>query len=282
MGLPDHHRDFLACVRQPPLVLLLRPVFMRRGRTATRPRRMKPRPSLCWSAPPRRQRKSRPIRPAARATTSPKTARPPRIRPAPHRPPRALRTRAPSNSQPSSPPANDSDQDEDDQVAAEPNAAPVPDQADLNTAPLPPVSSDTQPVSNADDDIASDTDNVGLWPQSARPQPQTGQAGKPVKADKTEKGDKKDGQDQLDTAAVVATDLLPPDLQLAAVTPPPAPQAIVPLITDAPDQTEIAAAPAIAPATGPAAPQPAEQIAPPSPDASQTANQDAAQAASPA
>jgi len=187
-----------------------------------------------------------------------------------------------SNSQPSSPPANDSDQDEDDQVAAEPNAAPVPDQADLNTAPLPPVSSDTQPVSNADDDIASDTDNVGLWPQSARPQPQTGQAGKPVKADKTEKGDKKDGQDQLDTAAVVATDLLPPDLQLAAVTPPPAPQAIVPPITDAPDQTEIAAAPAIAPATGPAAPQPADQIAPPSPDASQTANQDAAQAASPA
>ena len=184
------------------------------------------------------------------------------------------------NSQPSSSPANDADQDEDDQTAADPNAAQVPDQADLNTAPLPPVTSDAQPVSDAGDDIASDADNVGLWPQSARPQPQTGQAGKPVKADKTDKSDKRDGTP--DAAAVIATDLLPTDLQAAAVTPPPAPHAIVPAITDASDQTEIAAAPALAPATGPAAPPPADQIAPQTPDAPQTANQDAAQAAGPA
>jgi flagellar hook-length control protein FliK len=81
---------------------------------------------------------------------------------------------------------------------------------------------------------------------------------------------------QPDAATVVATDLLPPDLQVAAIAPPPAPQTIVPPVTDAPDQTEIAAAPAIAPAAQPAAPQPTDQIAPQ--DTPQTANQDAPQA----
>jgi flagellar hook-length control protein FliK len=183
-----------------------------------------------------------------------------------------------SNSQPSSPPANDSDQD--DQAATDQNATPAPDiqQADLNAAPLAPVAGDNQAVSDSSGDVTSDQDSVSLWPQSARPQPQTGQTGKPVK---TDKGDKKDVTDQPDAAAVVATDLLPPDLQVAAVTPPPAPQAIVPPITDDSDQAEIAAAPAIAPATQPGAPQPTDQIAPPNPDATtpQTASQDASQAA---
>ena len=197
-------------------------------------------------------------------------------------------------SQPPSQPANDTDQDQDVQAATDPNAAPVSDQANLNTPPLPPVSGDTQPVSNAGTDIASDADNVSLWPQSARPQPQIGQAGKPVKADKTDKSDKTSVSDQPaqpDAATVVATDLPPPDLQVAAVTPPPAPQTIVPPVTDAPDQTEIAAAPAIAPANTPAAQpavpqpptsqpptlQPPVQSAPQ--DAPQTASQDAPQAA---
>jgi len=191
------------------------------------------------------------------------------------------------NSQPPSQPVNDPNQDEDAQAATDPNAAPVPDQTDLNAAPPPPVADNSQPVSDAGDGIASDEDAVSLWPQSARPQPQTGQAGKPVKADKTDKSDKKDASDQpaQPDAAAVATDLLPPDLQVAAVTPPPAPQIAVPTVTDAPDQTEIAAAPATAPASGPAAPPPADQIAPQTPDATaplttdQTANQDAPQAA---
>jgi len=185
------------------------------------------------------------------------------------------------NSQPPSQPANDTDQDQDSQAATDPNAAPVPGQADLNTAPLPPVPGDTPPVSNAGGDIASDADNVSLWPQSARPQPQIGQAGKPVKADKSDKKDVSDQPAQPDAVGIVATDLLPPDLLVAAVTPPPAPQTIVPPVTDAPDQTEIAAAPAIAPGNAPvaqpAAPQPTDQIAPQ--DAPQGANQDAPQAA---
>jgi len=185
------------------------------------------------------------------------------------------------NSQPPSQPANDTDQDQDSQAATDPNAAPVPGQADLNTAPLPPVPGDTPPVSNAGGDIASDADNVSLWPQSARPQAQIGQAGKPVKADKSDKKDVSDQPAQPDAAGMVATDLLPPDLLVAAVTPPPAPQTIVPPVTAAPDQTEIAAAPAIAPGNAPvaqpAAPQPTDQIAPQ--DAPQGANQDAPQAA---
>ena len=183
---------------------------------------------------------------------------------------------AAGNSQPPSQPANDTDQDQDVQAATDPNAAPVPGQADLNTAPLPPVPGDTPPVSNAGGDIASDADNVSLWPQSARPQPQIGQAGKPVKADKSDKKDVSDQPAQPDAAAIVATDLLPSDLLVAAVTPPPAPQTITPPVTDAPDQTEIAAAPAIAPVAQPAAPQPTDQIVPQ--DAPQGANQDAPQA----
>jgi flagellar hook-length control protein FliK len=187
-----------------------------------------------------------------------------------------------SDSQPLSPPANDSDQD--DQAATDPDAAPASDiqQVDLNTAPLAPVAGDNQPVSDSTDDITSDQDSVSLWPQSARPQPQTGQAGKPVKADKTDKSDKKDVTDQPaqpDAAAV--TDLLPPELQVAAATSPPAPQITVPPVMDDSDQTEIAAAPAIAPATQPEAPQPTDQIAPPTPDATtpQSASQDVSQAA---
>jgi flagellar hook-length control protein FliK len=190
------------------------------------------------------------------------------------------------DSQPPSQPANDTDQDQDAQAATDPNAAPNLPQTDLNTAPLPPVTGDTQAVSDAGDDIASDGDNVSLWPQSARPQPPIGQAGKPVKADKTDKSDKKDVSDQPaqpDVATVVTTDLLPPELQVAAITPPPAPQTIVPPVADASDQTQIAAAPAIAPANTPvmtpaAQPgQPTDQIA--SQDAPQTADQDAPPAA---
>ena len=187
------------------------------------------------------------------------------------------------NSQPPSRPANDADQDKASQAATDPNAAPNLPQADLNTTPPPPpVTSDTQPVTDAGGDIASAPDSISLWPQSARPQPQIGQAGKPVKADKADKSDKKDVSDQpaLPDAAVT-TGLLPPDLQAAAVTPPPAPQTIVPPVTDAADQTQISAAPAIAPAAPanmPAA-QPADQIAPQ--DAAQTASQDAPQTAGP-
>ena len=186
------------------------------------------------------------------------------------------------NSQPPSQPANDTDQDQGVQAATDPNAPLNLPQADLNTAPLAPVPGDMQPVSDAGDDVASDTDNVSLWPQSARPQPQIGQAGKPVKADKTDKSDKKDASDQPaqpDAATIVTTDLLPPELQVAAVTAPPAPQTIVPTVTDAPDQTQIAAAPAIAPANTPATQpgQPTDQIAPQ--DAPQTVDQDAPQAA---
>ena len=194
------------------------------------------------------------------------------------------------NSQP--PPADDTDQDQDVQAATDPNAAPNLPQADLNTAPLPPVPGNTQPGSDASG-AASDADNVSLWPQSARPQPQIGQAGKPVKADKTDKSDKTDVSDQPaqpDAATLVTTDLPPADLQVAAVTPPPTPQTIVPPVTDAPDQTEIAAAPAIAPASTlgntpaaqpaapqPLAPQPTDQSTPQ--DAPQTANPNAPQAA---
>ena len=196
-------------------------------------------------------------------------------------------TASAGNSQPPSQPANDTDQDQDVQTATDPNAAPNLPQADLNTAPLPPVPGNTQPGSDAGGDIASDADNVSLWPQSARPQPQIGQAGKPVKADKTDKKDVSDQPAQPDVATLVTTDLQPADLQVAAVTPPPAPQTIVPPVPDAPDQTQIAAAPAIAPAntpvntpaTQPAAPQLTDQIAPQ--DAPQTANQDAPQAAGP-
>jgi len=189
------------------------------------------------------------------------------------------------DSQPSQP-ANDTDQDQDVQAPAYPNATPNLPQADLNAAPLPQVTGDTQPVSDAGGDIASDADHVSLWPQSTRPQPQIGQAGKPVKADKTDKDDKKDMGDQPaqpDVAPVVTTDLPPPELQVAALTPPLAPQTIVPPLTDAPDQTQIAAAPAIAPtlapANRPAAPpgQPTGPIAPQ--DAPQTADQNAPQAA---
>ena len=187
------------------------------------------------------------------------------------------------NSQPPSQPANDTDQDQDSQAATDPNAAPNLPQADLNTTPPPPVTGDTQPATDAGDDIASAADSVSLWPQSARPQPQIGQAGKPDKADRTDKSGKKDVSDQpaQPDAATVTTGLLPPDLQAAAVTPPPAPQTIVPPVTDAPDQTQISAAPAIAPAAPanmPAA-QPTDQIAPQ--DAAQTASQDAPQTAGP-
>ncbi len=92
---------------------------------------------------------------------------------------------------------------------------------------------------------------------------------------------------QPDVATRVTTDIQQADIQVAAVTPPPAPQTIVPPVPDAPDQTQIAAAPAIAPAntpvntpaTQPAAPQLTGQIAPQ--DTPQTANQDAPQAAGP-
>jgi len=191
------------------------------------------------------------------------------------------------NSQRPSQPANDSDQDAPDQtaadqIAADQTTAPVPDslQADLNTAPLPPVPGNNQPVSDPGDDVATDEDSVSLWPQSARPQLQTGQAGKPAKPDKTDKSDRKDAKDQpAQPDAVVATDLLPPELQAAAVLPAPAPQAAVPPITDAPDQTEIAAAPAIAPAIQPAPPTLTDQIAPQAPDTTrpQTASQDVQQ-----
>ena len=201
------------------------------------------------------------------------------------------------NSQPSQP-ANDTDRDQDVQASTDPNATPNLPQADLNAAPLLQVTGDTQPVSDAGGDIASDADHVSLWPQSARPQPQIGQAGKPVKADKTDKGDKKDMGDQPaqpDVAPVVTTDLPPPELQVAALTPPPpAPQTIVPPVPDAPDQTQIAAAPAIAPAitptlapaNTPAAPpgQPTGPIAPqdaPDQDAPQAAAETAPQAAGP-
>ena len=136
------------------------------------------------------------------------------------------------NSQPPSQPASDTGQSQDVQAATDPNAAPIPGQADLNTAPLPPVPGDTQPVSDAGAGIASDADNVSLWPQSARPQPQTGQPGKPIKTDKSDKKDVSDQPAQPDAATVAARPSAA-DLQVAAVTPPPAPQTIVPPVTDA-------------------------------------------------
>ena len=54
---------------------------------------------------------------------------------------------------------------------------------------------------------------------SNRPRP-----AKPAKTDKSDKKDVSDQPAQPDAATVVATDLLPPDLQVAAVTPPPAPR----------------------------------------------------------
>jgi flagellar hook-length control protein FliK len=183
---------------------------------------------------------------------------------------------APGNvSQQASQPANDSDQDQDDQAAPDQNAAP-PDaqQAGLNIAPLSPVAGDTQAASNTGDDVTSDEDSVSLWPQSARPQPQTGQAGKPVKTDESDKKEAKDQPAQPDAAAA-ATDLIPPDLQVAAVTPPAAPPTAVPSILADAGQTE--AAPAIAPAAQPAASLPADPVAPQAPAAPEAASVDAPQ-----
>jgi flagellar hook-length control protein FliK len=168
-------------------------------------------------------------------------------------------------------PANDSGQDADDQTAADQDT-PAPDsqQAGLNMTPLSPVAGDDQAASDPDDDLTSDEDGVSLWPQSARPQPPTGQTAKPVKADKGDKKEAKDQPTQPDAAAA-ATDLLPPDLQVAAATPPAVPPATVPTVTDDGGQTEIAAAPAIAPAAQPVAPATADPIPP------QAASQDAPQ-----
>jgi hypothetical protein len=202
---------------------------------------------------------------------------------------------APSAGKVQPPPANESDQDASDQTAADQilpdqGPSPLPDtqQADLTTAPL--VSGDDQPISDTIGDTASDADNVSFWPQSARPQLPTGQAGKTDKTDKADKSDRKDAKDQParpDLSNLVATDLLSPELQIAAVTPPPAPQATVPPVTDDSDQTETAATPAIAPAAQPLTPLPADPgsqtpdpAAPQSAD--QIADQDAPQAAGPA
>ncbi len=183
MGLPGHHRVFLPCVRPPPLALLLRPALMRRGRTATRPRRMKPHLSLCWSAQPWRRRKNRPTRRvmprAARAMTSRTTAR--AIRPTPRRPPRArplrhsqqlpLATVSRHLSRPTTQiRIRTSRQRPGSECGAEPAASRF-----EHRAPLPRYPAHTQPGSDAGGDIASDADNVSLWPQSARPQPQIGQ-----------------------------------------------------------------------------------------------------------
>jgi len=183
---------------------------------------------------------------------------------------------APGNiSQQASQPANDSDQDQDDQAAPDQNAAP-PDtqQASLNIAPLSPAAGDTQAAYNTGDDVTSDEDSVSLWPQSSRPQPQTGQAGKPVKPDKSDKKEAKDQPAQPDATAAAA-DLIPPDLQVAAVTPPAAPPTAVPSILADAGQTE--AAPAIAPAAQPAAPLPADPVAPQAPAAPEAASVDAPQ-----